>query len=35
MIKSTHWNLLIKSKISSCLNSGYFLLNLIACMVSR
>jgi len=29
----THWNLLTKSKISSCLNSGYFFPNLIACIV--
>jgi hypothetical protein len=29
----THLNLLIRSNTSSCLNSGYFLLSLRACMV--
>lgn len=30
-----HLKRLIKSKISSCLNSGYFLLSLIACMLGE
>lgn len=29
----TDLNLVIRSNISSCLNSGYFLLSLIACMI--